>query len=58
MAALMPIALVPDVMMLPLERIVMAPSLVPNWPIVPTLMPAENVPDVAMLPDEITVAGP
>ena len=54
----MPIALDPDVAMLPVERIVIAPSLVPNWPIVPTLMPAEKVPDVAMSPDEITVTGP
>ena len=44
--------------MLPVERIVIAPSLVPDWPMVPTLMPAANVPDVAMLPDEITVTSP
>ena len=44
--------------MLPVERIVIAPVLVPSWPIEPTLMPAEKVPDVAMLPDEITVTSP
>ena len=54
----MPIASVPVVVMLPVERIVIAPSVVPGCPIEPTLMPAAKVPDVVMLPEETTVTSP
>jgi hypothetical protein len=44
----MPIALLPVVVTLPNEVIVMAPSVVPNVPMLPALMPAAKVPLVVM----------
>ena len=54
----MPMALLPEVVILPKALIVMAPSVVPNVPMLPALMPAAKVPLVAMSPVEVMVMGP
>jgi hypothetical protein len=40
----MPMALLPEVVMLPNDVIAMAPSVVPSVPMLPALMPAAKVP--------------